>query len=211
MTAAYWTYQQTAGPKPFRLNGKPMSSLNGGAGFFGAASVTSTGNVIVAFEGTDVGGFSDNPEFVVNQIAADFLIYRGEKPAGYGLALSFTQSVIAAAEAQGISRDKIYITGHSLGGAETAYVAAQLNLPGETYGAPGISGSFIPPSTASQLVKSEFHEKAGELRYEKADGGAIVCGDINGDGVADFSIAVQNVASLVTGDFRTSPAARRSR
>ncbi|KAB0267293.1 M10 family metallopeptidase C-terminal domain-containing protein [Microvirga brassicacearum] len=157
MKAAYWTYQQTAGPSPFLINGKPMTSLNVGAGFFAAASVTSAGNVIVAFEGTDIEGFSDNPEFVINQIAADFLIYRGGMPTAYGLALSFTQSVIAAAKAQGISRDNIYITGHSLGGAEAAYVAAQLNLPGETYGAPGISKSLIPAGASSQLVNYVEH------------------------------------------------------
>ena len=165
LKASYWTYQQTARPNPFLLNGKPMTALNVGAGFFAAASVTATGEVIVAFEGTDIGGFSDNPDFVVNQIAADFLIYRGEKPTAYGLALSFTQSVIAAAGAQGIGRDKIYVTGHSLGGAEAAYVAAQLDLPGETYGAPGISASFIPPLAGSQLVNYVEHgDPVGKLQ-----------------------------------------------
>lgn len=42
-----------------------------------------------------------------------------------------------------------------------------------------------------------FTHHAGELRYA----GGVVYGDVNGDGVADFSITIENRAALSTGDF----------
>ncbi len=46
-----------------------------------------------------------------------------------------------------------------------------------------------------------FSGKAGELRYEISDGAAHVYGDVNGDGIADFTIALNGVQSLGTEDF----------
>lgn len=60
--------------------------------------------------------------------------------------------MLAAAEAQGIGQDEVYLTGHSLGAAEAEYVAAQLDLPGETYGAPGIPADAIPAAPLSLPV-----------------------------------------------------------
>lgn len=44
---------------------------------------------------------------------------------------------------------------------------------------------------------SAFTMHAGELRFA----GGLLQGDVNGDGVADFEVAVQGVASLVASDF----------
>jgi Ca2+-binding RTX toxin-like protein len=48
----------------------------------------------------------------------------------------------------------------------------------------------------------EFHNKAGELNFvvDRRLGNAVY-GDINGDGVADFAIRLQDVTSLTAGDF----------
>lgn len=46
-----------------------------------------------------------------------------------------------------------------------------------------------------------FSGKAGELHYEVQDGHAFVSGDVNGDGVADFTIKLLGVTSLAAGDF----------
>jgi Ca2+-binding RTX toxin-like protein len=51
------------------------------------------------------------------------------------------------------------------------------------------------------IGQSAFHHVAGELRYGAAAGGLMVQADVNGDGVADFSILVANTTSLVHGDF----------
>jgi serralysin len=47
------------------------------------------------------------------------------------------------------------------------------------------------------IGNSAFHNIAGELRYD----GTTLSGDVNGDGVADFSVAIANHAVLTTGDF----------
>lgn len=47
------------------------------------------------------------------------------------------------------------------------------------------------------IGKQQFSDKAGELRFV----GKVVRGDIDGDGVADFEIAVLKVAELVKADF----------
>ncbi|WP_292960603.1 right-handed parallel beta-helix repeat-containing protein [Novosphingobium sp. UBA1939] len=46
-----------------------------------------------------------------------------------------------------------------------------------------------------------FSGKAGELHYEVQDGHAFVSGDVNGDGIADFTIKLLGVTSLAAGDF----------
>jgi Ca2+-binding RTX toxin-like protein len=51
------------------------------------------------------------------------------------------------------------------------------------------------------IGKQAFHEKAGELRYEKVSGGSVVYGDMNGDAQADFSIYLKNVSVLSKGYF----------
>ncbi|ODT87845.1 MAG: hypothetical protein ABS78_09685 [Phenylobacterium sp. SCN 70-31] len=46
-----------------------------------------------------------------------------------------------------------------------------------------------------------FTKVAGQLRYSVSDGNAIVEGDVNGDGVADFSIKLMGVTHLQSTDF----------
>lgn len=47
----------------------------------------------------------------------------------------------------------------------------------------------------------DFHKKAGELRYEKKGGDTLIHGDVNGDGKADFSIALEQYVNLKASDF----------
>ncbi|WP_439631586.1 calcium-binding protein [Shinella sp.] len=46
-----------------------------------------------------------------------------------------------------------------------------------------------------------FHNKAGELRFEKKGGDTLIHGDVNGDGKADFSILVDASITFKAGDF----------
>ena len=46
-----------------------------------------------------------------------------------------------------------------------------------------------------------FHKVAGELRYEVAGGQTKIYGDVNGDGVADFTIVLSKAVALAAGDF----------
>jgi Ca2+-binding RTX toxin-like protein len=52
----------------------------------------------------------------------------------------------------------------------------------------------------SFIGQTAFHHVAGELRYGATTGGVMVQGDVNGDGVADFSILV-SVSTLTNTDF----------
>jgi hypothetical protein len=46
-----------------------------------------------------------------------------------------------------------------------------------------------------------FHNVAGELRYEIVSGVTYVTGDVNGDGVADFMLTLDNGPALYANDF----------
>jgi hypothetical protein len=138
--------------RPFEVAGQHLTQEVTEHGFYGAAFLTSDDQVIIAFEGTHLSALDTEPVFVAAQLAADVQIYLGAAPAAYADALAFTQTVLAAAQAQGSGLDAVYLTGHSLGAAETEFVAAQLSLPGETYGAPGIPAAAIPPGRPSLLV-----------------------------------------------------------
>lgn len=51
------------------------------------------------------------------------------------------------------------------------------------------------------IGKSAFHDKSGELRYDKVPGGVVVSGDTTGDSQADFSIYMKGVSSVSKGYF----------
>ena len=46
-----------------------------------------------------------------------------------------------------------------------------------------------------------FSKKAGELQVKAYGDGVVVAGDVNGDGVADFSVWVHGVSKLAASDF----------
>ncbi|NBW75005.1 MAG: hypothetical protein EBR34_04320 [Sphingomonadaceae bacterium] len=48
---------------------------------------------------------------------------------------------------------------------------------------------------------AEFSKKAGELQIKAYADGTLISGDVNGDGVADFSIMVHGIAKLQSTDF----------
>ena len=48
---------------------------------------------------------------------------------------------------------------------------------------------------------SEFHKKAGELRFTQTDTQTIVEADANGDGKTDFSVTLNSIIDLVKADF----------
>ncbi|MCE7798306.1 right-handed parallel beta-helix repeat-containing protein [Sphingobium sufflavum] len=51
------------------------------------------------------------------------------------------------------------------------------------------------------IATNAFHNVAGELRYEVANGNATIMGDVDGDGVADFIITARGVTTLTASDF----------
>jgi Ca2+-binding RTX toxin-like protein len=53
----------------------------------------------------------------------------------------------------------------------------------------------------SFIGTNSFSGEAGQLRYSISGGNAYVCGDVNGDGAADFTLCVAGVTSLGADDF----------
>jgi hypothetical protein len=51
------------------------------------------------------------------------------------------------------------------------------------------------------IRSAAFSGTAGELRFEQVDGNTFVSGDVNGDGVADFSIQVNGLVNFSAVDF----------
>jgi hypothetical protein len=157
INAADWVYGRDADNypvdlRPFEVDGRHMALEVTQTGFYGAAFLTPSDQVIVAFEGTNLSALQEDPVFVAAQVAADAQIYLGLKPAAYDDALDFTRVVLDAAASQGIGAEDVFVSGHSLGAAQAQYVAAQLGLAGETFAGPGIPASAIPAGATSRLV-----------------------------------------------------------
>ncbi|MCK1431072.1 Mbeg1-like protein [Bradyrhizobium sp. 87] len=135
-------------------------------GFFAEAFIsTDKHTIIIAFQGSilkpdfirngslidDVVARYDKHDFVSKWAKAsqdaDVSIMTGGTPNAFKDALAFTKQVMDANP-----NATIYLTGHSLGGAEAEYAASQLALDphyanrvhGDTFAAPGILGAFAP-------------------------------------------------------------------
>ena len=52
-----------------------------------------------------------------------------------------------------------------------------------------------------QFIGQAAFSAAGQVRFTQSGGDTIVSGDVNGDGVADFSILLTGAKTLVAGDF----------
>jgi Ca2+-binding RTX toxin-like protein len=76
-----------------------------------------------------------------------------------------------------VQKDKIHLVGVD---ADTAVIGNQ-------------AFTFIGSQT--------FHNRAGELRYEKIGTSTLVQGDVDGDGFADLSIKLKGLHNLAKGDF----------
>lgn len=140
-TAAY-TWGSTPGDlKPFVVDGRQMESTNVLTGMSGKAWVTPDGQIIVAYQGTTGGtNLLHNPLIVVSQVLADAqVIFTDTTPQAFIDALAFEQEVEAAAVEQGYRQEDIFVTGHSLGGWEAAYVAQQTGVGGIGFESPGLN------------------------------------------------------------------------
>ncbi|MCB8876232.1 beta strand repeat-containing protein [Acidisoma silvae] len=162
LNASYWAYSQAGTPYPdrdttlptgfsyFTVNGQNLIEYDPAVGLYAAAVIDSSGNLLVTFEGTNV--HTGNDTFTAAQILDDASIVEGINAPSYQPALTFTQTVLADAEAAGYSVSNIFVTGHSLGAAEAEYVATQTGLSGTTFGTPGIPTGDIPASTTSVMT-----------------------------------------------------------
>lgn len=140
-TAAYVWGGAPGDLKPFVVNGKQMESTNVLTGMSGKAWVTPEGQIIIAYQGTTGGtNLLHNPLIAISQVIADTqVIFTDTPPQAFFDAVDFEQEVEAAAIAQGYRKEDIFVTGHSLGGWEAAYVAQQTGVGGIGFESPGLN------------------------------------------------------------------------
>jgi ELWxxDGT repeat protein/VCBS repeat-containing protein len=126
-------------------------------GFFAQAFRDLAGNIIIAFEGSILDPSSGfyNTTFGVASRAADEQLLEGNRPAALVHAVTFVRQVEAEANNAGLP---VYVTGHSLGGAEAEEVARQAAQGGPaiaggyTFGAPGLPQYTGGPNSQSTLT-----------------------------------------------------------
>ncbi|MEW2479533.1 hypothetical protein AB0876_08060 [Mycobacterium sp. NPDC049093] len=140
-TAAYVWGGTPGDLKPFVVNGKQMQSTNVLTGMSGKAWVTPEGQIIIAYQGTTGGtNLLHNPLIAISQVIADTqVIFTDTPPQAFLDSVAFEQQVEAAAIAQGYRKEDIFVTGHSLGGWEAAYVAQQTGVGGVGFESPGLN------------------------------------------------------------------------
>ena len=140
-TAAYVWGGTPGDLKPFVVNGKQMQSTNVLTGMSGKAWVTPDGQIIIAYQGTTGGtNLLHNPLIAISQVIADTqVIFTDTPPQAFLDSVAFEQQVEAAAIAQGYRKEDIFVTGHSLGGWEAAYVAQQTGVGGVGFESPGLN------------------------------------------------------------------------
>ena len=123
--------------------GQPMTIATA-SGVNATAFIDNSGNVIIAYQGTTTGG-----QF---QLDAGIAGNDGSAPAGFSDALSFARHVQTVAAREGILPTQIYVTGHSLGGTLSSYVASETGLPGASFAASGIPGYQAPATPAANFI-----------------------------------------------------------
>ena len=202
LNAANWSYSQgsAALPAGFRYlmdGGQPVTLYNASTGFYGAALVASTGQVMVTFEGTNF--FTGSAEFTAAQVLDDAAITAGIDAPSYQTALNFTQSAVTDAEAQGYNASDIYLDGHSLGGADVEYVASQLGIPGTTFGAPGIPAGDIPSGATQDLTNYvEYGDPVGNYAQGGYEGNIVQSDNIVHYGTVDWTGSYLGIVPLTT-------------
>ena len=149
-TTAYVLGGTPVGLKPLTVDGKQVSQTNVLTGMSGKAWVTHEGQVIIAYQGTTGGtNLLFNPLIAVSQVITDVqVVFTDTTPQAFRDALAFQQEVEAVAIAQGYRREDIFVTGHSLGGWEAAYVAQQTGLGGIGFESPGLN-TTVPGNGAN--------------------------------------------------------------
>lgn len=65
-----------------------------------------------------------------------------------------------------------------------------------------VAGTIDADESFSFIGDSKFTGVAGELRFAQVGGQTFVAGDVDGDSVADFQIALNGTIDLVAGDFK---------
>jgi hypothetical protein len=148
------------------------SSLTGNSswlsdGFFAQAFKDASGNIIIAFEGSIIDPLdpSFNTPYGNGSRGADFDISIGLVPKAFLDADTFALDVKQYIAQHTLGSNPIYLTGHSLGGAEAQDVAFVID-PGEsgvTFGAPGDPRLTAPVNAPNFINYVDYGDPVGHI------------------------------------------------
>jgi hypothetical protein len=173
INASNLVYNHSSAPPtgltPLMVNGQAVTSEVDSDGFYGAAFVNSSGQVIIAYEGTT----PNLSAYGIGTLEADGAILSNQTPAAFGDAQNFANTVIQAAAGQGISTDNIFVTGHSRGGAEAESVAANLGLGGATFGAPGVPQFTTSGGNSNLTDYVDYGDPVGNFASDTVSGAQL--------------------------------------
>jgi hypothetical protein len=110
---------------------------------------TDTGEVIIAYRGTDLSHALTGTQDIV----ADAAMVVGKVNPQMADAEKFTRHVLEYAREHGIPTDQITVTGHSLGGTLAEIESCRFNLGGQTFNAYGAAGlGYGIPAGGSRII-----------------------------------------------------------
>jgi hypothetical protein len=147
-----------SGMHAFKYLGVPVTYTDVFDGVAASVWVTPQNQLIIAYQGTTGGeNILIDPAGAAAQVITDIGIFfadtaAGVRPAAYGDALNFANFVVLLAKSEGYSTSNIFVTGHSLGGIEAAYVAQQTGLGGIGFEPTGLSTAPSSAGTGANFV-----------------------------------------------------------
>jgi hypothetical protein len=146
-----------SGEKGVELNGHPykiFAYVESASGFHATAyrQLEPPYGIVIAYRGTDTD-FRHHSLTGVQDVAVDAIMVADRLNPQEADARKFTQAVLAKAAEQGIPRDLITVTGHSMGGTLAQVEAWRFGLRGETFNAYGAAELGIGvPEGGSQVI-----------------------------------------------------------
>ena len=157
--AAYVLGGVPGGLVPFTVDGFQMQSTNLFSGMSAKVWVTPQRQIIIAYQGTTGGtNLLFNPLIAITQLLADMqVIFTNTTPWAFTDALDFAQRVQAEAALQGYGDERIFVTGHSLGGWEAEYVAQHTGFDGIGFESPGLNTITAGNGAGSGFVNIETY------------------------------------------------------
>jgi hypothetical protein len=174
--AANAVYAHAVPPGATLLDSTALSALDSNSDGFYASAYEENGVVLIAFEGTQVNQSAYGRE----SVAADIQIFKGEQPAAFNDAILFAQDVQSLAGSM-----PIYVSGHSLGGAEAEAVTMFAANPfdnfsiagGVTFGAPGLPGYYGVTGLGNLTDFVDYGDPVGNYAHDGEFGGWALTGN----------------------------------
>jgi hypothetical protein len=196
---AVYQHELPAGATP--INSPFLTLLDINANGFFALAYEENGAIFVAFEGTVLAPTI----YGIGSLVADLQIVQGQWPMALTDAILFTMGVESLA-----GSTPIYLTGHSLGGAEAEAVSLFAARPGDnfsiaggvTFGAPGVPDYFGPTGLGNLTDFVDYGDPLGNYAHDGELAAVSATGNHLGtvDYVGPPADAIAMVGDLLSGN-----------